>query len=125
MLAQKERRQFKRFRPKDGTMAVSDHALGPVTNISMGGLSFQYMAMASVTPILDILGIFLGSDDLLIDKIPTKVITDKMISQGSVFLKTSTRQCSIQFTNLSNSQRSNLEDFISTKTTGLYSPHHP
>ncbi len=120
MLPGKERRKFARYRPKGGTMAVNQHALGPVINISMGGLSFQYMGENSSKPISDILGIFLGSDNFLIDKIPTKIITDILISHGSSFLQTSTRQRSIQFTELSQSQRENLEEFISNKTTAIY-----
>ena len=120
MLLQKERRRFTRFRPKDGTMAVNNHALGPVVNISMGGLSFRYMRENPTRPISDILGIFLGSDDVLIEKIPTKLITDKLVSEGSSFLKTTTRQRSIQFTELTEAQRINLEEFINSKTTGKY-----
>ncbi len=120
MLTQKERRQFTRFRPKDGTMAVNHHALGPVINISMGGLSFRYMGEDSAKAVSDILGIFLGSDDVLIEKIPTKIISDELISSGSAFMKTPTRQRSIQFTELTHSQRASLKDFIGNKTTGAY-----
>ncbi len=120
MLAKKERRKFVRFRPKDGTMAVNHHALGPVMNISMGGLSFRYMGEDETKPVSDLLGIFLGSDDVLIEKIPTKVISDKLVSQGSTFMKTSTRQRSIEFTKLTQSQRSSLKEFIGSKTMGTY-----
>jgi len=116
MATHKERRQFTRFRPKDGTMAVNRHALGPVVNISMGGLSFRYTEDDEHKKLSDILGIFLGSDNILIDKLPTKRITDKLISRGSSFLKTSTRQRSIQFTDLSEKQCKSLKDFISNKT---------
>ncbi len=125
MHPEKERRQFVRFRPKGGTMAVNQHALGPVINISMGGLSFQYMGENSAKPISDILGIFLGSDNILIDRIPTKIITDKLLSHGSTFLPTSTRQRSIQFTQLSKSQQDDLEYFINNKTTAMYDPSSP
>lgn len=120
MLPRTERRKFERFRPKDGTMAVNHHALGPVVNISMGGLSFQYTSRDASMPVSNILGIFLGSDDLLIDKITTRVVDDRLISQGSAFLKAATRQCSIEFTTLTPSQRDNLIDFINRKTTGSY-----
>ncbi|MBU0946504.1 MAG: PilZ domain-containing protein [Proteobacteria bacterium] len=115
-----ERRQFVRYRPKGGTIAVNDHALGPVINISMGGLSFRYLEGSSTEPHSDSLGIFLGSDDVLIDKITTKVISDQLIAQGSVFLQISTRQRSIQFLNLSERQRKNLKAFINEKTQGTY-----
>lgn len=116
MCLQKERRQFKRFRPKDGTMAVNSHALGPVIDISMGGLAFRYVVEDASRPISDSLGIFLSSDDILIDKLSTKLISDEFVSQSSSFLKTSTRKRSIQFNNLTETQRKSLEEFINTKT---------
>ncbi len=117
---QKERRKFKRYRPKGGTIAINDHALGPVINISMGGLSFRYLEGCSTKSSSNSLGIFLGSDDILIDHITSKVISDQLIPQESLFLKTSTRQRSIQFLNLNERQRQNLEDFINEKTQGTY-----
>ena len=119
MNAKKERRQFTRFRPKDGTMAVSRHVLGPIVNISMAGLTFQYMNETSSRKIPDMLGIFLGSDNILIEELSTKVVSDKIISSGSTFLQTSTRQRSIKFTDLTEAQRMKLEEFISNKTVEM------
>ncbi len=116
----KDRRKAIRYRPKNGTMAVSSHALGPVINISMGGLAFRYLEDDTNRPSSEPLGIFLGSDDILIDQIATKVISDRLISEGSVFLKTSTRQRSIQFLNLTKEQHISLESFITQKTQGAY-----
>lgn len=116
MHPQEERRQFERFRPKDGTMAVNSHALGPVIDISMGGLSFRYIVEDASKPISDTLGIFLSSDNILLDKLSTKLIADEFVSQSTSFLKTSTRKRSIQFLNLTETQRKNLENFINEKT---------
>ena len=120
MCTQTERRQSTRFRPKDGTMAVNSHALGPVINISMGGLSFRYTGNNDTKAITNKLGIFLGSENILIDKLPSKIIADKLISKGSSFLKTPTRECSIQFLSLSKQQRDKLTDFISHKTVEMF-----
>jgi len=123
MVTQKERRQFARFRPKEGTMAVNHHVLGPIINISMTGLVFRYMNETSNKAISDMLSIFLGSDNILIEDLTTKMISDKIVSNGSIFLQTSTRQRSIQFINLTKTQRTKLEDFISNKTLEMYSPN--
>ncbi len=112
----KERRQFTRFRPKAGTMAIDNHALGPVIDISMGGLSFRYVIEDAAKPISNFLGIFLSSDDILIDKLSTKLISDEFVSQSSSFLTSSTRKRSIQFVNLTETQRNSLKEFINTKT---------
>lgn len=117
MQPQKERRQDERFRPKEGTIAVNSHALGPITDISMGGLAFRYVVEDASKPLSDSLGIFLSSDDILIDKLTTKLISDEFVSQSSSFLNTSTRKRSVQFVNLSESQSKKLKKFIDKKTT--------
>jgi len=115
----KERRKFTRFIPKDGTMAVNRHALGPVVDISMGGLSFRYSDDNVEKAMTDLFGIFLGSDDILIDKIQCKIISDRIMPQGTSFLQTISHQLSIQFLTLSSKQQEKLESFILTKTQGI------
>ena len=115
----KERRKFTRFTPKNGTMAVNNHALGPVIDISMGGLSFRYMEDKPGKSMTDLFGIFLGSENILIDKIQSQIIPDKIIPEDSSFLHNKSRQCSIQFTSLTKEQRKKLEEFILTKTQGV------
>ncbi len=100
-------------------MAVNNHALGPIVNISMGGLAFRYMETEKTQPGSDKLGIFLGSDDFLIEKIESRLITDTAVEQDSSFMQTKTRQRSIQFLNLTSEQHKKLEDFILRKTQGV------
>lgn len=100
-------------------MAVNIHALGPVIDISMGGLSFRYMDDKSDNPMTDFFGIFLGSDNILIDKIQSQVVSDKETPQGTSFLQTRSRQRSIQFVSLTTDQQKELENFILTKTQGV------
>ena len=114
-----ERRNFTRFTPKNGTMAVNSHALGPIVNISMGGLAFRYMETEKTQPVSDQLGIFLGSDDFLIEKIESRLIADTAVEQDSTFMQTKTRQRSIEFLNLTSEQQEKLEEFILTKTQGV------
>ncbi len=118
--SREEQREFVRYRPKDGTIAVDSHVLGPVINISMGGLSFRYLDGNSARPSSDSIGIFLGSDDVLIDQIATRVISDRLVSQGSDFSQAPTRQRSIQFINLTEEQHLRIQNFITRKTQGRY-----
>ena len=115
----KERRKFTRFTPKDGTMAVNGHALGPVVDISMGGLSFRYIDDKIESSVTDFFGIFLGSDNILIDKIKSQVVSDKVSNQSTSFLQTRSRQRSIQFLSLTPEQQKELKNFILTKTQGV------
>ena len=114
----KERRKATRFRPKAGTMAVNTYALGSVVNISMGGLCFHYMNNSLSRTLSNTLGLFLGSDDILIDNIKIRVVSDKPFSQNASFLfsKTIIRERAIQFLNLTVAQKKELEEFILTKT---------
>ncbi len=100
-------------------MAVSRHVLGPIINISMAGLSFRYMNETSNGEVPNTLGIFLGSDNILIEDLNTEIISDEIISNRSTFLQTSTRQRSIKFTNLTEGQREKLEEFINNKTVEM------
>ena len=113
-----DRRRFTRFIPNDGTMAVCKHALGPVLDISMGGLSCRYMHDKSNVSPSNLFGIFLGSEDILIDKIKSRIVSDEIISQDDSFLKTCFHKLSIEFISLSSEQRQKLKDFLLTKTQG-------
>ncbi len=97
-------------------MAIDTYTLGPVINISMGGLAFRYVDNPSAQSPSNTLGLFLSSDDILIDNIPTRVISDRLFSQGSSFSKTVIRQRSIQFIDLTTTQKKSLKKFILTKT---------
>ena len=113
-----ERRKFTRFIPKDGTMAVCKHALGPILDISMGGLSCRYMHDKNNVSPSNLFGIFLGSDDILIDKIKSRIVSDEIISQDNSFLKTCFHKLSIEFISLSSDQHQKLKNFLLTKTQG-------
>lgn len=100
-------------------MAVSSHALGPVIDISMGGLSFRYMDDKIENAMTNFFGIFLGSDNILIDRIKSQTVSDKVTAKGTSFLQTQSRQRSIQFVSLTSAQQKELENFILTKTQGV------
>ena len=114
----KERRKFKRFRPKHGTMAVNTHALGPVVNISMGGLCFRYIDNSLSQPLSDSIDMFLSSDDIFIDNIKVRIVSDKLSSEkpSLSFSKIILRECAIQFLNLTVAQKKEFKKFILTKT---------
>ena len=102
-------------------MAVNDHTLGPIVNISMGGLSFQCMDNDNHNPMSDLFGIFLGSDDILIERIQSQIVSNRLKVPENTFMQTKTRQLSVQFLNLSSVQQKRLNDFILTKTRGVVS----
>ncbi len=100
-------------------MAVNNCALGPVVDISMGGLSFRYAANNSTICMTNIFGIFLGSDNILIDRIQSKIIFNKELGPKTSFSQGRSHQLAIQFINLSIDQQKKLVAFILTKTQGV------
>jgi c-di-GMP-binding flagellar brake protein YcgR len=116
----KDRRRFTRFTPKNGTVAVNDHTLGPIVNISMGGLAFQCMDDDNSASRSNHFGIFLGSDDILIDGIQSQIVSSSRLkTPKNAFMQTKIRQLSIQFLNLSSMQQKKLKNFILTKARGV------
>lgn len=116
----KDRRRLTRFTPKNGTVAVNDHTLGPIVNISMGGLAFQCMDNANNSSLSNHFGIFLGSDDILIDRIQSQIVSSSRLkTPKNAFMQTNIRQLSIRFLNLSSVQQEKLKDFILTKACGV------
>ena len=101
-------------------MAINTRTLGPVINISMDGLAFRYREEISSQPPSTTIGLFLSSEDILIDKIKTRIISDKPFSEGTLFSKTAIRQRSIQFIELTPPQKEALQEFILTKTKIIY-----
>ena len=114
----KERRESTRFRPKDGTRAIGTYALGSVVNISMGGLCFRYMDSPLSRTLSNTIGLFLSSDDILIDDIEIRVVSDKPFSQNGAFSFSNIliRERAVQFLNLTVAQKKELEEFLLTKT---------
>ena len=102
-------------------MAANTHALGAVANISMGGLCFHYIDNTLSQSVPDSIDIFLSSDSIYIDNIKTRIISDKLSSQKTSFPFSQIifRECSIQFLNLTVSQKKELEEFILTTTQNI------
>ncbi len=120
-MSKQERRLYKRVSPLEGTIAISHHTLGPIVDISEGGLSFRYLDDNTRQNESAHLGIFLGSNDFLIDHIKAKVIRDIPIKTEAIFISTKTRQCSIQFVDLDKTQKEQLDFFLNNYTAGKLS----
>jgi c-di-GMP-binding flagellar brake protein YcgR len=109
-----ERRKHRRIQIKSGAfVGVGPHfdQVGPLIDISMGGLSFCYMARQKQPNGLS-LDIFLTDRDFYLSYLPFKAISDFRT------LATNTRRCSVQFGDLTQSQISHLESFIQNHNIG-------
>jgi hypothetical protein len=90
--------------------------VGPLTDISMDGLTFRYKAHKKQPggPSLDI---FLTDRDFYLSYVPFKTVSDtKLPDNPSEAI--STRKCTVQFGNLTPMQMSRLQELIENHTRG-------
>jgi hypothetical protein len=113
-----ERRKHKRFKVKEGFLAVSspDHSrLGQIKDVSKGGLAFQYYANISSTEepleveIFSRVGVFSL-------ELPVKKVVDVKLDTKELYASILLRQLSFQFGKLNYSQETLLDHFIQRYT---------
>ena len=118
-----ERRKHKRFRVKNGTFAVlsaislphSTQKVGQITDISMGGLAFSYIASEEPSNGSVQLSIFLGGNRFDLREIPFETIWD-IETQEVRFRALTMRRSGVQFGKLTPHQISQLKYFIQNYT---------
>jgi len=110
---QDERRAHKRYQVKDCAIGTQSK-FGEIVDISIGGLAFTYIDRGEWKKESLELGILFGNDDLCLNEIPFKIISDCAIGAGVSML----RRCGVQFGALTKAQISQLEYFIWVNTKG-------
>ncbi|MHC1727847.1 MAG: hypothetical protein AB9866_17900 [Syntrophobacteraceae bacterium] len=115
------RRKYKRYKGKEGAFAAFIRPnefinLGKIQDISLNGLCVRYLATKGVSTEYSGIKIF-GSNGRFIhvERVQCKIIYDYEIPEGS-WEQLSTRQCGVQFENLSVRSLSMLQDFIENFT---------
>ena len=113
-----ERRKHNRIRVKSHAfVGVGPHfnQVGPLTDISTGGLAFCYTARKKQPNGLS-LDIFLTDGDFYLSYVPFKAVFDSEIS-NNIAGYTPIRRCRVQFGDLTEIQLSHLEHLIENHTT--------
>jgi hypothetical protein len=103
-------------RKENAFVGVGPHfsRVGPLTDISMNGLTFRYRARKKQRDGLS-LDIFLTDRDFYLSYVPFRTVSDRKISRSSSE-SASTRQCTVQFGNLTPAQMSRLQDLVQSYT---------
>ncbi len=116
-------RRYARFQvPSDSAYAVfrrrwpRSSIMGNIVDISLDGLSFRYIASPKASNRSSHIDILLTDGSFRLNKIPVKTISDFEID-GETSVGVETRQCSVQFGDLTDNQKSDLRYFIQTYTT--------
>jgi len=123
------RRKWKRFALKGGATVVlekphikgllgqSNIDLGPIVNISMGGLASQYIEKRRRMSKTDRLSIKMPDKSIVVDKISYRTIADFKIAELPDGKKIRNR-C-VEFLNMSSFQTFRLDDFIKAYSIGF------
>jgi hypothetical protein len=108
----------KQRKPRTGSayVGVGPHfgRVGPLTDISMDGLTFCYKARKKQPDGLS-LDIFLTDRDFYLSYVPFRTVSDTKVPENPSE-STSTRKCTVQFGNLTPTQMSRLQNLIQSHT---------
>jgi hypothetical protein len=119
-----EKRKFERYLAQDLAFAVFRPRfvkLGKITDISRGGLAFEYVTTEGEIEDSSEIDIFMSGARFHMTRVPAKTIYDsKMVSHDYTFAPfVERRRCGVQFGELTEEQAMQLEDFLKAHTTGL------
>ena len=119
-----EQRKHSRFLPVDNTFAALGRnftKVGKVKDISLGGLSIEYIAGDQDKHDDWLVDIFLTGDSFHLYNVPCRIVSDISLyipHVKNIYTKLlTTKRCSIQFGDLSENYDSKLKLFIDTYTT--------
>ena len=112
-----ERRQHERYRVQKNALALLRNKSiypGHITEISLGGMVFQYHSRNGKTPEASKIDIISANytEAVLIRHLGIKTISDLAVSEKKAGESTQLRKQAVRFGKLSRSQRSQLEYFI-------------
>jgi hypothetical protein len=114
-----ERRKHKRFKVKEGAFAVAwpdNNKLGPIKDISEGGIAFQFIEDGEQTKGSPEVEIFSTVDDFYMKKLPVRTVLDFELETTVSLNPTPMRQLSMKFGKLNHPQKLLLSFFIQKYT---------
>jgi hypothetical protein len=114
-----ERRKHKRFQVDNGAFVrVGPHSykMGRLIDISMGGLAFHYVGSQEANE--SYLAIFLTETNFYLDEVPIKTVWDLEMAGKLPSSSITVRRHGVQFVNLPDEQRSQVQFFINNHTIG-------
>jgi hypothetical protein len=121
-----EHRKHVRFLPQPNTFAAlgtNYSRVGKVKNISLDGLSFEYLYGESIKKNSSQVDIFLVGNLFHLYNLPCRPVYDIEIHVPHVndrYIKSlSTRRCGIEFTEISKDDRAQLRLFLEAHTVGI------
>jgi hypothetical protein len=114
-----ERRLSPRYKLQEGSMATGISILGPILDLSMKGMSFEYYSEDLESTNSMEVGIFISSSKTLLTGLQGRIVRDHPIENKSSFLPTIQKKRAIEFLNITEEQHFKLEQILISQTTGL------
>ncbi len=117
-----EKRKTARFFPKEGTFAAFGNGLskvGKVKDISLGGLSFEYLYDDETDSDAKLVDIWMLGAKYALRDVPCKKVYDIRSAsdyENQPFVSTIMNRCGLQFETLSTDQSAKLSSFIREQT---------
>lgn len=120
-----ERRKYSRFLPQENAFAALGRKytrVGKISDISLGGLAFEYIVGEENHQGATEVDIFLVGDVFHLYNVPCKMVYDIEVHVPHVnnkFIKIlTTKKCAVKFDYLAKDDKAQLELFIQTHTIG-------
>jgi len=120
-----ERRKDFRFRAREQTFAALHNGcirVGRLQNISRGGLAFQYMLINHPRSTGFSVDIFAAGTEFHLSNVPCRTVYDIDLpgqgANGNFFPTLMSRQCGLQFKELTETETDRLRFFLKTYTHG-------
>ncbi len=109
-----ERRHSIRYRLRGGPMAINPHILGPILDISLHGMLFEYSGEdLPNTPFMEI-GIFVSESNTILTGIQTRTVRDHISDTCSSFIPVIRKIRAVEFLDLTKRQYHQLQQIITT-----------
>ncbi len=109
---QPERRQSPRHSLTEGPLAINPHILGPILNLSLHGMMFEYNGDDLNNGELLDLGIFDSESKLLLTGLQTRTIRDHIIKNKNSFLPIIRKIRAVEFLAPSGEQLQQIRQII-------------
>ena len=117
-----ERRKTVRFLPRDETYVAlrpDFTKLGRLTNISKGGLSFQYIAPKGESEGSTHLDLFTGNNGFYLSRLACKVIYDnRLFENNTSSTSLEHRRCGLEFGEATQVQAAQLDLYLENHVAG-------
>ena len=110
-----EKRRQVRYEAMDGAIVALNpkaEILGQMIDIGLGGLSFRYIESVTDPAPSTELVILLNKPRFFMDRIPYRMVTDHELPNEFIFSAVPVRRMGVEFGDLTEAQRAQLEDFI-------------